>query len=62
MGFVNDSGVVQPGVIIFTRKGDEIFRVNHSNFGPGDNFCVMWDMIDMLPSGINAWQPKYTYT
>ncbi len=51
-----------PAVLSFIKnESGQVEFVAKSNFGPGDNFCVMWDMIDMLPKGIKGWQPKYEY-
>jgi predicted dithiol-disulfide oxidoreductase (DUF899 family) len=52
----------QPGVLSYT-KGDngKIYFHSKAYFGPGDNYCNMWDFIDLLPKGVNAWVPKYNY-
>lgn len=59
LGFQNQDGN-EPGVsaLIKDKKG-KIFRVSHSSFGPGDNFCVMWDLCDLLPP--SSWEPKFRY-
>ncbi len=50
MGFGGKGGP-QPGVSCFVReKGGEIFRVSRADFGPGDNYCVFWDLVDLLPA------------
>jgi predicted dithiol-disulfide oxidoreductase (DUF899 family) len=48
-----------PGVSTFVKKGGKIFRVADTGFGPGDNFCAMWDLNDLLPK--NDWGPKFHY-
>ena len=50
-----------PGVSSFVLKDDKIYHYNQSFFGPGDNYCNMWDFIDLLPSGVGGWSPKYEY-
>lgn len=60
MGYQTDDGF-QPGVSVFKRNGDDIVRVSDSAFGPGDDFCAVWHLLDMLPEGSNGWQPRYQY-
>lgn len=62
MNMLTEKGGQKPGISVFTKtsKG-EINHFSNTEFGPGDNFCVMWDFIDMLPEGINGWGPKYNY-
>jgi predicted dithiol-disulfide oxidoreductase (DUF899 family) len=61
LGF-RDLKNVQPGVMVFTKDGKgQIYLFSRSFFGPGDNFCVMWDMMDLMPGGDNKWEPKYHY-
>ncbi len=51
-----------PGVSTFTRdKQGRIFRVADTSFGPGDNFCVIWDLFDLLAQGVNGWNVKFRY-
>lgn len=41
-----------PGVSVFTKNRDGgISHVSDSGFGPGDNYCVLWDLINPLPEG-----------
>ena len=62
MNMLTEKGGQKPGVSVFTKTGSgEIKHFSNTGFGPGDNFCIMWDFIDMLPKGINGWGPKYDY-
>ncbi len=61
LGFVGEEGNPLPGVASFIKKDGNIFVHHRSYFGPGDNYCNMWDFTTILPKGINNWQPKYTY-
>ncbi len=62
MGFESDQGKPQPGMSTFHRSADgKIFRVAHSYFGPGDDFCSLWHMFDLLDGGAGDWQPKFKY-
>ena len=61
-GFEGRDGSPQPGVSVFVKKGrGKIFRVSSSNFGPGDNYCVTWDLFDLLPGGAGKWMAKFKY-
>lgn len=60
MGYQNKQGI-QPGVSVFKRVGEEIQRVSDTPFGPGDDFCAVWHLLDLLPEGANGWQPDFQY-
>lgn len=62
VGFENEKGMVLPGVTVLTKneKG-EISEYSRAYFGPGDNYCAVWDYFDLLPEGSNNWHPKYSY-
>ena len=50
-----------PGVSVFQKQnGDKIMRVSDTAFGPGDDFCAVWHLFDMIPQGPDGWQPQYT--
>ena len=61
MGFKTDNGYM-PGVSVFKREQDKIIRVASSMFGPGDDFCAVWHLLDLLPEGPDNWQPQREYT
>jgi predicted dithiol-disulfide oxidoreductase (DUF899 family) len=61
MGYQNDKGV-QPGISVFVKSGDRILRVSDTEFGPGDDYCQFWTLVDLLPEGVGDWEPKYSYT
>lgn len=52
---------IMPGVLSFTKENGKIYFHSRTYFGPGDNYCNMWDFIDLLPKGVNGWIPKYDY-
>jgi predicted dithiol-disulfide oxidoreductase (DUF899 family) len=51
-----------PGASGF-RLGEDgkICRVSSTFFGPGDDFCSVWHLYDLLQDGHAEWQPKYSY-
>ena len=53
---------LRPGVSVFVmgEKGN-ILRVSDAEFGPGDDYCQLWHMLDLLPKGADGWQPKFAY-
>ncbi len=61
MGYADEDGDPVPGVSSFVKRGGDIYRVAHSRFGPGDNFCVGWDLFDLLPPPPKAWGPRFHY-
>lgn len=62
MGFLDPEEGLMPGVSVFAREPDgTIHRVSRAEFGPGDNFCPVWHFFDLLPEGIDGWEPGDTY-
>ncbi len=62
MGYETETGSQQPGVSAFHRDADgTIRRTGYTGFGPGDDFCAVWPMLDLLPGGPAGWGPKFTY-
>jgi predicted dithiol-disulfide oxidoreductase (DUF899 family) len=62
MGFGNETDGYMPGLSVFQRQDGHVVRVSDAQLGPGDDFCALWHMLDMLPGGPGEWQPKYAYS
>ncbi len=60
MGYWRDDHAM-PGVSVLKRKGGKLVRVADTSFGPGDDFCAVWHLFDLIPEGAAGWQPKYKY-
>jgi predicted dithiol-disulfide oxidoreductase (DUF899 family) len=61
-GFAIEGRGFGPGVVTYSKESDgKIYRHARAGFSPGDNFCNMWDFVDMLPIGVGDWMPKYEY-
>ena len=58
---VMDGESNMPGAVVYTRAGDKIMRKNASVFGPGDNYCAMWDLLNMAGLGADSWTPQFNY-
>lgn len=58
---VTDGETNSPGAVIYERVGDEIFRKNSSEFGPGDLYCSMWGLLGLAGLGEADWTPQYNY-
>ncbi|SES99060.1 Predicted dithiol-disulfide oxidoreductase, DUF899 family [Oceanobacillus limi] len=57
-GFEKD-GHFHPGVTTFTKDdNDQIYFVADAPFGPGDDFCSVWPLFDLLPSGSHGFHPN----
>lgn len=57
MGFVIDEGYM-PGVSAFHKdKAGEITRTGAAYFGPGDDFCAIWPLFELLEGGARGWEP-----
>jgi len=59
MGYWRDGPL--SGVSVFKRRGGKILRVADTSFSSGDDFCIVWHFLNLIPEGGGAWQPKYNY-
>jgi len=60
MGYYDKNGP-QPGVSVFSQADGKVTRVADAPFGPGDDFCSVWHLFNLLPDGTSNWQPKFKY-
>ena len=60
MGY-RENGRALPGVSVLKRKDGRIVRVADTGFSPGDDFCTVWHLLDLLPEGAAGWRPKHRY-
>ncbi len=52
----------QPGVSVFRKEeAGRIVRVAKDSFGPGDPYCGVWPLFDLLPDGPAGWDPLFAY-
>jgi predicted dithiol-disulfide oxidoreductase (DUF899 family) len=62
MGFVSQKGGYMPGFSTFIKdESGKIYRAAHATFGPGDDYCAIWHLFDLLDKGQNGWAPKFKY-
>lgn len=62
MGYLTDEDDFWPGVSTFRMEDDgTITRVANTFLGPGDDFCAIWPMFEMLADGPAGWEPKYKF-
>ncbi len=61
LGFESAEGSPQPGVSTFYREKGKIYNIANDTFGPGDVYCSVWPLLDLLKKGVNGWSPKYDY-
>lgn len=61
MGF-EQNGDPMPGYSAFHRDArGEIVRTGASMFGPGDDYCAIWPMMEQMERGVGGWEPRYAY-
>ncbi|MHC4550198.1 MAG: DUF899 family protein [Planctomycetota bacterium] len=61
-GYETEEGAPRPGVSTFRRTEDGgLVRVAHAPFGPGDPFCGVWHLFDLLHDGWEGWRPQFQY-
>jgi predicted dithiol-disulfide oxidoreductase (DUF899 family) len=51
-----------PGVTTFRKDGARITRISDRSCAPGDDFCTLWHLFDLLPEGAANWVPRYRYS
>jgi predicted dithiol-disulfide oxidoreductase (DUF899 family) len=61
MGYRSATGGWLPGVSVFHRDGSGVVRLADTGFQPGDDFCALWHLFDLLPEGPSGWQPQFAY-
>jgi predicted dithiol-disulfide oxidoreductase (DUF899 family) len=62
MGYRAGGGGWLPGVTTFRKDGARILRISDRSCSPGDDFCVLWHLFDLLPEGAADWVPRYRYS
>ena len=62
MGFATSDNKYMPGVSTFLKDKDgRLFKVASAGFGPGDDYCAIWHLFDLLHGGSETWAPKFKY-
>ena len=62
MGYMDADGDPGPGVSVFHRlPSGQMVRTGHDRFGPGDDYCALWPLFDLLKGGVGDWEPQYRY-
>ena len=52
-----------PGVSVFHKDADgSIVRVASDFLGPGDSYCSVWNLFDLLRDGVGDWEAKFEYS
>ena len=59
--FDDSLGGWNPGISVLRREGDQILRFSDAELGPGDGFCVVYSLFDLVPGADPNWGPKYSY-
>ena len=67
MGFESDEehfgSNAMPGVSVFHKGADgSIVRVASDFLGPGDSYCSVWHLFDLLRDGVGDWEAKFDYS
>lgn len=58
--FKPDEMSTWPGVTALQRQPDgSITRHTRAFFGPGDDYCSVWGLLDLLPGGVGSFEPNY---
>jgi len=61
MGFATDKGPM-PGFSVFHRQSDgSVYHTSFDSFGPGDLYMPMFHLLELLPKGVDDWNPRKAY-
>jgi predicted dithiol-disulfide oxidoreductase (DUF899 family) len=58
---VADGQTNMPGMVCYQRKGDQIFKLTSTPFGPGDLYCSIWHILALAGIGEDKWTPQFSY-
>jgi len=59
---LRDAQSITPAAGAFSKsENGQIFYHGSTVFGPGDNYCVQYDLMDLLPGDSAGWEPQYNY-
>lgn len=61
MGYRSERGGGLPGISVLRKEANRIPRVSDSGPHPGDDFCALWHIFDLLPGGPKDREPQYRY-
>ena len=50
-----------PGLVCYIKQGSQILRKNSVIFGPGDEFCSIWNVLGLAGIGEEQWNPQFNY-
>ncbi len=58
LGFADEKGQPDPGISTLKREPTGLMaRYQRTRFCPHDNYCIVWHMLDLLPDGLQEWEP-----
>lgn len=58
---VSPDGGNYPGAVVYEKVDGQILRRNACIFGPGDLYCVVWNLLALAGISENSWTPQYRY-
>ncbi len=50
-----------PGAVVYERRDGQIFRKNACQFGPGDQYCSLWNLLGLAGLDEGTWTPQFRY-
>ena len=61
MGYRSKTAAGCPASPCSGARSGQILRVSDAGFSPGDDFCVVWHILDLFPGGAGEWRPSKQY-
>lgn len=59
---LRDEKSITPAAATFSKdENGKIWFRSSAVFGPGDNYCIQYDLMDLLPENSEKWEPQYSY-
>ena len=50
-----------PGAVVYERREGRIYRKNACQFGPGDQYCSLWNLLGLAGLSEAEWTPQFRY-
>ena len=50
-----------PGVVAYELRDGAVFRTNSAEFGPGDQYCSLWNFIGLAGLNEASFTPQFNY-
>jgi len=61
VGIATEDGSNYPGAATYERQGNKIVKLNTTYFGPGDQYCSLWNFLGLAGIDTAEFTPQFNY-